>query len=204
MTSPTTASSIRPPRQPAMASPPDTAPRTWRQRHHHRIRRRHRPRSDQAERRRTDAAHDGGIASIDPTKLARDPDNRLRAGLSLELRPHEHDFRRDSRRPAATPPGPTSIPAYSSVSGPADPAANLDDYYAPEINSNWSLCPASPSGRRVAAPRSRTQAAVLTAGPTASRTSSATTAEGQRDPEPDRRQDPRRRPKRPRARRSSA
>ena len=40
---------------------------------------------------------DGGIASIDASRLVRDP-ARLRTGVSLELRPDKHDLRCDSRR----------------------------------------------------------------------------------------------------------
>ena len=43
------------------------------------------------------AATEGGAASIDPTQLVRDPQTGLRAGVPLELHPHEHDFRRGAR-----------------------------------------------------------------------------------------------------------
>jgi hypothetical protein len=76
---------------------------------------------------------DGGIASIDPAKLVRDPNkgcapvypwNFLRVNTIFGVIHGAGRYTAWSDK----------HPAYASVSGPGD-GTNLDDYYAPEINS---------------------------------------------------------------------
>jgi hypothetical protein len=76
---------------------------------------------------------DGGIASIDPAKLVRDPSkgcapvypwNFLRVNTIFGVIHAAGGYTAWSDK----------HPAYASVSGPGD-GTNLDDYYAPEINS---------------------------------------------------------------------
>jgi hypothetical protein len=76
---------------------------------------------------------DGGIASIDPAKLVRDPSkgcapvypwNFLRVNTIFGVIHASGGYTAWSDK----------HPAYASVSGPGD-GTNLDDYYAPEINS---------------------------------------------------------------------
>ena len=76
---------------------------------------------------------DGGIASIDPTKLVRDPSkgcapvypwNFLRVNTIFGVIHAAGGYTAWIDK----------HPAYASVSGPGD-GTNLDDYYAPEINS---------------------------------------------------------------------
>jgi len=76
---------------------------------------------------------DGGIASIDPTRLPRDP--------SKNCQPvYPWNFQRDStifnviHRAGGYTAWSDKHPAYSSVSGPGD-GKNIDDFYGPEINS---------------------------------------------------------------------
>ena len=80
-------------------------------------------------------AGDGGIASIDPSKLPRDPYNKCAPVYPWNFVRMNTIFgviHQNGGYTAWT----DKHPAYSSVSGPADPSApNLDDYYAPEINS---------------------------------------------------------------------
>jgi len=77
---------------------------------------------------------DGGIASIDPNKLPQDPANGCNGVLPW------HFVRTNSIFTVIHQAGGVTAwsdkhPAYSSVSAPIGPAA-LDDFYAPEINSN--------------------------------------------------------------------
>jgi hypothetical protein len=76
---------------------------------------------------------DGGIASIDPAKLVRDPSkncapvypwNFLRVNTIFGVIHGAGHYTAWSDK----------HPAYASVSGPGD-GTNLDDYYAPEVNS---------------------------------------------------------------------
>ena len=86
------------------------------------------------------ALTDGGIASIDPQKLIRDPANGCTPVYPVGVRPRQHHLQRDPRRLADTRHGPTSTrPTPRSLSG-IGPAA-LDDFYAPEINSNVIALP---------------------------------------------------------------
>jgi hypothetical protein len=88
---------------------------------------------------------DGGVASIDPSRLPRDPSkncapvypwNFVRVNTIFGVI-HAHD-----RRTSWS----DKHPSYSSVNGPtapgADPSkpAKLDDYYSPEINSMSWVC----------------------------------------------------------------
>ena len=80
------------------------------------------------------APTDGGIASIDPTRLIRDPFNNcapvypwnfVRDNTIFGVIHHHHGYTAWSDK----------HPAYASVSGPGD-GKNLDDFYGPEINSD--------------------------------------------------------------------
>jgi hypothetical protein len=77
---------------------------------------------------------DGGIASIDPARLIRDPYkncapvypwNFVRTNTIFGVVHQAGGYTAWSDK----------HPAYSSVSGPGNGATNLDDYYSPEINS---------------------------------------------------------------------
>jgi len=79
------------------------------------------------------AGMDGGIASIDPKKLERDPAhacapifpwNFVRTNTIFGVVHAAHGYTAWSDK----------HPSYSSVSGPGD-GTNIDDYYSPEINS---------------------------------------------------------------------
>jgi hypothetical protein len=81
---------------------------------------------------------DGGIASIDPNKLDRDPSrgcaqvypwNFVRTNTIFGVIHHAGGYTAWSDK----------HPAYSSVAGPG--GGTLDDYYAPEINSNVIALP---------------------------------------------------------------
>lgn len=80
---------------------------------------------------------DRGIAAIDPTRLIRDPYhncspvypwNFVRANTIFGVIHQNGGYTAWSDK----------HPAYSSVAGPSD-GSNLDDYYAPEINSDVTL-----------------------------------------------------------------
>jgi len=77
---------------------------------------------------------DGGITSIDPARLARDPFNNC-------LPVYPWNFVRTNtifgviHAAGGYTAWSDKHPAYSSVSGPGD-GTNLDDFYAPEINSD--------------------------------------------------------------------
>jgi hypothetical protein len=82
---------------------------------------------------------DGGINSIDPTRLERDPFNNcapvypwnfIRANTIFGVIHAARGYTAWSDK----------HPAYSSVSGPGD-GTNLDDFYAPEINSTVVALP---------------------------------------------------------------
>src|ERR1700722_14816854 len=79
------------------------------------------------------ATGDGGIASIDPNKLIRDPFNNcapvypwnfVRTNTIFGVIHHAGGYTAWTDK----------HPSYSAVSGPGD-GSNLDDYYAPDINS---------------------------------------------------------------------
>ena len=81
------------------------------------------------------AGVDGGVASIDPKKLERDPAkgcapvypwNFVRTNTIFGVVHAARGYTAWADK----------HPAYSSVSGPGNGASNLDDYYSPEINSN--------------------------------------------------------------------
>ncbi len=80
------------------------------------------------------ATTDGGILSIDPTRLPRDPNNscapvypwnfvRTNTIYGVIHAAHGYTAWFDKH------------PAYASVSGPGSNASNIDDFYSPEINS---------------------------------------------------------------------
>lgn len=77
---------------------------------------------------------DGGIKSIDPTRLPRDPYNNCapvypwnftRTNTVYGVIHGAHGYTAWSDK----------HPAYASVSGPSNNASNIDDFYSPEINS---------------------------------------------------------------------
>ncbi len=78
---------------------------------------------------------DGGIKSIDPTLLPRDPYNNcapvypwnfIRTNTIYSVIHAAHGYTAWSDK----------HPVYAAVSGPGNNASNVDDYYSPEINSN--------------------------------------------------------------------
>lgn len=77
---------------------------------------------------------DGGIKSIDPTRLPRDPMNHcapvypwnfVRTNTVYGVIHAAHGYTAWSDK----------HPVYASVSGPGNNASNIDDYYSPEVNS---------------------------------------------------------------------
>jgi hypothetical protein len=78
---------------------------------------------------------DGGVASIDPARLIRDP---LKGCAPVE----PWNFVRTNtifgviHAAGGYTAWSDKHPSYSAVSGPGSKASNLDDYYSPEINSN--------------------------------------------------------------------
>jgi Type I phosphodiesterase / nucleotide pyrophosphatase len=77
---------------------------------------------------------DGGIASIDPNKLPQDPANGCNPVFPWQFVRTNSIFTVIHQAGGVTA-WSDKHPAYSSVSAPIGPAA-LDDFYAPEINSN--------------------------------------------------------------------
>jgi hypothetical protein len=86
------------------------------------------------------ATTDGGILSIDPTRLPRDPYrncapvypwNFVRTNTIYGVVHAAHGYTAWSDK----------HPSYASVSGPGSNAGNIDDYYSPEINSNVIALP---------------------------------------------------------------
>ena len=87
---------------------------------------------------------DGGVLSIDPNKLVRDPFNQclpvypwnfIRTNTIYGVIHHAGGYTAWSDKHAV----------YAAVSGPTgtNSPSNVDDYYSPEVNSNQFLCPAS-------------------------------------------------------------
>ena len=81
---------------------------------------------------------DGGIASLDPKKLDRDPRKWMRAGVSVAICADEHDLRRDSQCGRLR--GVVRQAPVLLLGGRTEASAVLDDYYSPEINSNVCRC----------------------------------------------------------------
>ena len=80
-------------------------------------------------------AGDGGIASIDPQRLIRDPFKRCAPVYPWNFVRTNTIFGVIHQAGGYTA-WSDKHPAYASVSGPGPgPAANVDDYYSPEINS---------------------------------------------------------------------
>ena len=83
------------------------------------------------------SAIDGGTASIDPTRLIRDPYNGCKPVYPWNFVRSNTIFgviHQNGGYAAWS----DKHPAYSSVSGPGD-GSNLDDFYGPEINSDVTL-----------------------------------------------------------------
>jgi hypothetical protein len=78
---------------------------------------------------------DGGIQSIDPTRLPRDPMNGCKPVYPWNFVRTNTIFGVIHQAGGYTA-WSDKHPAYSSVAGPGPTASNLDDYYSPEINSN--------------------------------------------------------------------
>jgi hypothetical protein len=103
-------------------------------------------------------AMDGGIASIDPTRLPRDPFkhcspvypwNFVRTNTIYGVIHAAGGYTAWSDK----------HPAYAAVSGPSTNASNIDDYYSPEINSAVVALPgvSTPTGVPCAPVRDTTQ-----------------------------------------------
>src|SRR5262249_31278321 len=80
---------------------------------------------------------DGGINSIDPNKLERDPADKCKSIYPWNFVRTNTIFGVIHNTGGYTA-WSDKHPSYSSVSGPSDMAGNLDDYYSPEINSDLS------------------------------------------------------------------
>jgi Type I phosphodiesterase / nucleotide pyrophosphatase len=83
------------------------------------------------------APTDGGIASIDPTRLIRDPYQGCRPVYPWNF-PRANTIFGVIHQNGGYTAWSDKHPAYSSVSGPGD-GKNLDDFYGPEINSDVTL-----------------------------------------------------------------
>ena len=165
------------------------APR-YAERYHHRIRRRRRYQPDPVERRcGLQSLTDGDWTSIDPTRCRAIrfqptpcapvyPWNFIRTNTIYGVIHAAGGYTAWSDKHAV----------YAAVSGPTGTAvpSNVDDYYAPDVNSNVIGCPESPPPPGRPAP-SHPKAEP---GPTAFEHPVLRHAEGQRDPQSDRRQDP--------------
>jgi hypothetical protein len=86
------------------------------------------------------ATIDGGVASIDPTHLVRDPMNGCRPVYPWNFVRTNTLFGVIHAAGGYTA-WSDKHPSYSAVSGPGAKASNLDDYYSPEINSNVIALP---------------------------------------------------------------
>ena len=89
---------------------------------------------------------DGGIASLDPTRMDRDPAKGCAPVYPWQFVRTNTIFGLIHRAGGYTA-WSDKHPAYSSVAGPDGPSA-LDDYYSPEINSNVVALPgvSAPNG----------------------------------------------------------
>ncbi|HEX4748306.1 MAG TPA: alkaline phosphatase family protein [Bryobacteraceae bacterium] len=83
------------------------------------------------------APTDGGFASIDPNKLIRDPYNNCAPVYPWNF-PRTNTIFGVIHQHGGYTAWSDKHPAYSSVSGPGN-GNNLDDFYAPEINSDATL-----------------------------------------------------------------
>ena len=81
------------------------------------------------------AAIDGGVASISPAHLVRDPMNGCQPVYPWNFVRTNTIFGVIHAAGGYTA-WSDKHPSYSAVSGPGAKASNLDDYYSPEINSN--------------------------------------------------------------------
>ncbi|HUA35735.1 MAG TPA: alkaline phosphatase family protein [Candidatus Binataceae bacterium] len=86
------------------------------------------------------AGTDGGVASLDPAKLIRDPYNNCAPVYPWNFIRTNTIFGVIHKAGGYTA-WSDKHPAYSAVSGPGNGPVNLDDYYAPEINSNAGPLP---------------------------------------------------------------
>ncbi len=119
---------------------------------------------------------DGGVNSIDPLKLERDPANNCQPVYPWNFVRTNTIFGVVHAAGGYTA-WADKHPAYSSVSGPGD-GTNVNDYYSPEINSIPVALPGVSVGNILAAARCpiRPPWPPPTPIPTASRTFSATTS----------------------------
>lgn len=78
---------------------------------------------------------DGGVASIDPARLIRDPQDGCKPVYPWNFVRTNTIFGVIHAAGGYTA-WSDKHPSYSAVSGPGSSAGNLDDYYSPEINSN--------------------------------------------------------------------
>ena len=105
---------------------------------------------------------DGGVASIDPNKLERDPANQcapvlpwnfVRTNTIFGVVHAAHGYTAWSDK----------HPSYSSVSGPGN-GTNVDDYYSPEINSIPVALPTVPGCNPLPDPNAATPSNAWTDG----------------------------------------
>jgi hypothetical protein len=93
------------------------------------------------------APTDGGIASIDPRRLPRDPANGCKPVFPWDFVRANSIFTVIHQNHGVTA-WSDKHPAYSSVSAPIGPSA-LDDFYAPEINSDVVSLPGVKTPTRI-------------------------------------------------------
>ena len=123
-----------------MGTDPDRAPRALRPRVHDRVRRGHRHRQTQLNGGAPGASlTDGGVASLDPTKMDRDPSKGCAPVYPWQFVRTNTIFGVIHKAGGYTA-WSDKHPAYSSVAG-RDGIGVLDDFYAPEINSNVVALP---------------------------------------------------------------
>jgi hypothetical protein len=83
---------------------------------------------------------DGGVKSINPQRLPRDPHNQCKPVYPWNFVRTNTIFGVVHQAGGYTA-WSDKHPAYSSVSGPGENAGNIDDFYSPEINSNVIALP---------------------------------------------------------------
>ena len=116
---------------------------------------------------------DGGIASLDPSKMARDPKGGCAPVMPWEF-VRTNTIYGVIHKAGGYTAWSDKHPAYWSVAG-RDGLGVLDDYYSPEIDSNVIGLPMVKAADGRTAPQCPIPTRTSPPGPTASRTSSVTT-----------------------------
>ena len=108
------------------------------------------------------APTDGGVASIDPTRLIRDPYNNCKPVYPWNF-PRTNTIFGVIHRNGGYTAWSDKHPAYSSVSGPGD-GSNVDDFYGPEINSDTTLASNQAAVKNIVPPVGGSCAAIEASG----------------------------------------